>query len=554
MKKKVLAILLTAAVSVGMLAGCGSEQKEESSQAPQSSAAQASSEATSGAASSEAAEPEELTYPMDTDVTLRVYIGGGQPLSSTQTDYADVPFWQGLEKNIGIDCEWEYPVAGADATAAYNLMLTEEELPHIVIGYYTAAATMSELLADGIAINIDEYIEEYAPDYYEFIMSDETETNRLLHNVEGTIPCFIAARDSDWGCCYTGPLIRQDWLDEQGLEIPKTFSELENVLKVFKEKYNAFFVGPANRAAHAFVGAFDAFAGTTANWFVDDDGTVKLGNAQPEYKDWLTAMNKWYNEGLLDPNFATANDTYVAQMALEGKIGVSYSAISQQTKWLQEAEGAGVEADWVGFANPTNENGDILKYIQTAYTTSGSYGAYVTNACDTEEELRAAMAWLNWAYTEEGILYWNFGTEGESFEYVDGKPKFAALLTEDERGIEQALRDYTGASAMPVGVQMEYFVRAKNSDAAGDSVDRWVSNQNARAYIVPGLPLTADEKKELTDITTPMNTYIAEIALKFITGEEPLDHFDKYLETLDTMGLERANEIQNEGYQRFMGK
>ena len=45
--------------------------------------------------------------------------------------------------------------------------------------------------------------------------------------------------DGGWNDSYEGPVVRKDWLDECGLEVPKTISEFENVIRVFNEKYGA---------------------------------------------------------------------------------------------------------------------------------------------------------------------------------------------------------------------------------------------------------------------------------------------------------------------------
>jgi len=288
--------------------------------------------------------------------------------------------------------------------------------------------------------------------------------------------------------------------------------------------------------------------------YVTKDGVVAYANTEEATKNYLTALNKWYESGLMDPNFATADDAYMKQINVEEKFGIGYSAISQQTEWLNGAAAAGIGADWVGFPELAGKDG-IAHYIQTEYCAfPGSYGAYLTNACDTEEELKAAMAWVNWAYTEEGNLYWNFGIEGESYEIVDGAPQFTEKVTKDERGMTQALRDWTGASAQPVGIQMEQFVRAKNNPACGDSVDKWVSNQDGGKYYLPGLPLTADEQSAKSDIDTAVGTYVQENSIKFITGEKSFDEWDAYVADIDKMGLQESLKIANDGYARFMGK
>lgn len=543
---RALAAMLAGVLTVGLLAGCGAEEKKEESSAPA-----ASSSAPAAESSAPAEEKYEVSYPMTgfEDVELRVYIGGGQPLSSTQTDYKDVPFWAGFEERTGIKCVWEYAVAGADATAAYNLMLTEEDLPHIVIGYYTNTANQADLLADGIVFPIDEYIEEYAPDFYAFLQTEQAQTAARLFKVEGQLTSFPSFRSSAWGCTYSGPLVRQDWLDAQGLKAPTTPEEMENVLNVFKEKYNAFL---SFTSGNAFMSGWDAQAGwADMGYYIDANDEVQVGGIEDETKAYVTSLAKWYKEGLLDPNFLTADNAYFKQVAVEEKMGMVWNAISQQTEYINGAKAAGLDADWVGFENLVGKDG-IAHWIQTEYSTyTGSFGAYITNACDTEEELKAAMAWINYAYTEEGKMYWNFGIEGESYEMVDGKAAFTEKVTKDERGMTQALRDWTGASAMPVGIQLEEFVRAKNNPACGESVDKWVSNQDAAKYKVPGLPLTADEKTAKTDIDTAVNTYVKEQCLKFITGQRSLDEWDAYLGELKAMGYEDALKIARDAYARF---
>ncbi|MGI6577768.1 MAG: hypothetical protein ACOX1Q_07065 [Eubacteriales bacterium] len=41
------------------------------------------------------------------------------------------------------------------------------------------------------------------------------------------------------------------------------------------------------------------------NGFFAKDGEVKFGPYEPELLDYLTMVNKWYSEGLIDPDFAS---------------------------------------------------------------------------------------------------------------------------------------------------------------------------------------------------------------------------------------------------------
>lgn len=547
MKKKVLAALLAATMTMGLLAGCGA--KEE---APASSEAPAASEAP---ASSEAPAEEEYvpTYPYETDVTLKIWIDG-LTAPTSNADRSQVPFYQGLAEVPGFDIEWMYPAQGADGAAAYNLMMQDAELPHIVVGYHTNASHMQDVIDDGVALNVYEYLEEYAPAYWELLNSGDpyVEKNKKLLAIEdGTIPAFGSFRSTPWGCTYQGILVRQDINDELGLTAPATIAEMEEYLGVLKDKKGMFWSSGFKNMGYGLSSAFGAFSVDHGHYV--DKGVVKANVEAPGLKDMITELHDWYAKGLLDPNFATAKNDYLAQMNMEEKMGVSVNALSQQTRWRNDSEAAGKLHDWVGIPSMTNEAGDTVHYIQTEYSTyTGSFGCYITTACDTEEELKAAMAWVDWAYTEEGQMYWNFGTEGVSYEMVDGMPQFTDLLWNDERGIAQALLDYTGASGMPAGIQLEEFVRAKNSAVAGPSVDAWISNQDASDYWLPGMNYPDDVRQQNTDISTALTTYVSENLTKMIVGDISIDAWDDFIAQCKSMGLDTQTANIQAAYDEFM--
>ncbi|MEG2700922.1 MAG: ABC transporter substrate-binding protein, partial [Hungatella sp.] len=53
----------------------------------------------------------------------------------------------------------------------------------------------------------------------------------------------------------------------------------------------------------------------------------------------------------------------------------------------------------------------------------------------------------------------------------------------------------------------------------------------------------ADNVGEYSSLISDIKTYRDEMTIKFIRGTEPLDNFDKYLSTLDSMGIARLQEI-----------
>ena len=66
---------------------------------------------------------------------------------------------------------------------------------------------------------------------------------------------------------------------------------------------------------------------------------------------------------------------------------------------------------------------------------------------------------------------------------------------------------------------------------------------DAAKYVLPRITISADDTNEYSSLTSELETYRDEMIIKFIRGEESFDNFDKYLSTLDSMGVSRLQEI-----------
>ena len=66
------------------------------------------------------------------------------------------------------------------------------------------------------------------------------------------------------------------------------------------------------------------------------------------------------------------------------------------------------------------------------------------------------------------------------------------------------------------------------------------------------LQLTPEETKERSEIITEVSSYVSEMMLQFITGAKPLDQYDEYLQGLKDRSFDRAKEITQIAYDRYM--
>ena len=545
--KKVIGVVLASTLVMGLVA-CGNEPA--SNQTSESEVKTTESVVASETATQPTEEVFEVTYPIKDATPLSVWFSGG--LLFDAGDGSQIPFTQGLEKNTGVKVDWQKPIAGSNANEAYNLLLTETEMPNIIYHAITSAAG-EELINDGVIYDLTEYLPKYAPDYWEFITTHEGLMNNLK-TASGSIYAIHSLDEGDYNATFVGPVVRKDWLDECGLQVPVTLEDWENVLVAFKDKYGVALGFSVARFLNqaALASGTGAYATMNPTLYVDDNGKIQLAQVQPEWKEYMEVLNRWYEMGLIDKDSLTMDDKAVRTKVANNEIGISVTAMSQLTLFVNDAEANGSGAEWIGIEYPRTAAGEATSMIQQDVLYYNARCAVITKSC-SEEELITALQYLNYGYTEKGILYWNYGEEGVSFTLdKDGNPQWTELVTNDPDGVTAAGKKYAGSNNAGLTVQLGSYVKSINSEAAGNAVYEWIENTDAAKHIIPKTALTADESAAYSDIMTAINARVSEMCMKYITGDESLDNFDAYVAELKSMKLDEALKIQQDAYDRWL--
>lgn len=546
---RVVGLLLTASMMLGLF-GCG--QTEPSKTESSSSKVEASS---SESQTQSAEEKVAVTYPMDTDVELDVYFGSMAFRSSAYTSYEESPWHNQISEMTGITTNC---IPLVQDKAAYILMVsTEEEAADLMQCNFGEVSTYA---ADGLLLDLTDYLPEYAPNFWAYInLPENADVKKELMNDEGRfyfIPQIGEKSEENTGGCYMGPCVRQDWLDECGLKAPVTIADWENMLVTFKEKYGATLGGPYDDFTSAgLASGFGALANSSAQLVVVD-GKVVLGNALPEWRTYIETMRKWNEMGLFDADFFTGDRTVARQKAAEGKIGATFTAKSQLTALLADARETESEAKWVGVEYPRVAAGEPTSMIQAARGSFTASATFVVSSFIEEEKIPVALAWMDYFFTEEGQMFTSFGIEGETYTMVDGQPVFTELVTEDPIGITQASAKYTGNTSSMIGVYPYAKARALAGQdiAAYDAVVTWVKDSDAWDYLLPtAMSRTVDEQATYADYWGAIGTYVNENAAKFIKGEAEID-WDKFMDDLEGMGLQKVLDVNQAAYDRFLAR
>ena len=347
-----------------------------------------------------------------------------------------------------------------------------------------------------------------------------------------------------------GTMIRADWLEEVNMEIPKTPEQLYDVLVAFKEKLGVEVPfsgqwGNINRGLLTGGGLTNAYGIISAE-FYQVDGIVHYGYTEPAMKDVFAYLNKLYNEGLLDPDFATMDYTTYTNNMISGRAGLAQGAVGGQLgSFMRTATVDNSDYELVGIPTLVSTEGETPKFNCAEFAVTGSV-MVMTPQCENKE---AAAKFLNYGYTEEGGMFFNYGIEGESYTLVDGYPTYTewVMNNPDGRTMQQALAGYCRSwSTGPFVQQKEYMEQFAALPQQKEALTTWTDNESS-TYIMPLLSISADDSSEYSKIESEIKTYISEMALAYITGAKSLDSFEaEFLPTLESLGVDRMIEIKQD--------
>ncbi|MDK8189955.1 extracellular solute-binding protein [Paenibacillus sp. UMB7766-LJ446] len=492
------------------------------------------------------------TTAFNTDGRLTYWAELNGNAASIKSSFNDVPFFQEWQRRTGVNLQFIRPPAN-QAKEAINVLLTSGELPDMIeYEWSNYPGGPEKAIKDGYILRLNDIIDQHAPHLKQYL-SEHPDIDMQIRTASGSYYAFPFIQGQDKLRTYQGPIIRKDWLDELGLDVPATIDEWHTMLRAFKDKKGAdaplTFLGVPNPLFGIEGGGFIGAFGIKKGFFVED-GHIKFGAQEPEYKAFLALFREWYAEGLIDKNLAAVDSETQDTNMTTGRSGASiWNAGAGIGTWLPILQETDPHAQLVPAPYPVMNKGDRPKFGQLAPAIGSSGVAISSNSRHVEEAARM----LDYGYGPEGHLLFNFGIEGVSFEMKDGYPTYTdtILKNPDKWSPAQALAMYTRASYFGPFVQdtrymEQYYILPEQKEA----VQLW-SNTDAVLHQVPTLPKTEKESTELSVIMQEVNKVVDEMSLKIIFGMEPVDSFDMYVEQIKSLQIERAIEIQQQALERY---
>ncbi|MGE5551199.1 MAG: extracellular solute-binding protein [Bacteroidota bacterium] len=498
-------------------------------------------------------------YPLQTSGTLKYWMELHQNTALITKNFGDLPLAKELEKRTGVKVEYIHPAVASQgvgatgrATEAFNLMVASGDLPDIIEYYWRyIPGGPSAGIRNGIILNLNEPIKKWAPNLRAFLRKNP-EIDKMVKTDEGNYFCFPFIRGEGPLLSTAGLIVRKDWLNDLGLPLPTTIDEWYVMLKAFKEKKGATAPLTIQKGdlRNDFANAFGVFAPTMGNGFYVDRGKVKYGWIEPGFKNFYATMNKWFKEGLLDPNFSTVSSSTIDANITSGKSGAAHgSGGSGIGRWLPVLQKANPKADLAGTAWPAAKKGEKVAkfgYCQAIWPGEGGNAAISTKCKNVE----AAVRLLDYNYSPEGSLLMNFGIQGISYTMVNGKPTYTETIMKAPAITQEMSKYMRGHTNGPFVQDPGYIQQYYNLPQQQQAQALWMKT-DAVKYQLPPVTPTVDEVAEVGRIMSDITTYNDEMFMKFILGTEPIENFDKYVAQVKKLGIDRAIAIYQAAYDRY---
>jgi putative aldouronate transport system substrate-binding protein len=373
--------------------------------------------------------------------------------------------------------------------------------------------------------------------------------------------------------------IRQDWLDQVGLSVPTTVDEMYAVGKAFVDAGLAPMglatVVPMVNWMSDLNPIFGAHGAMPGVWVKDGENLVS-GSILPGIKDTLGVLQKWYEDKVIDQEFATINDpSQTAESIAGGRAGMFFGPGWCWAWPIQDSIANDPKAEWIFTDVPAGPNGKRGR-IGTALFPGPVYFLKGT----AREKIEAVIQYCNWIVelqdktTKNCNSYETFSFEG--YDYVIEKDEQTGLdvakpgpvggtyLTQyyvqsltssyayptmffDQNQRKLWVKDYTGDMSELTPSQRNWYLSYKENPKALSEINGYSRLVETREWEFVnqfyGLPTPGMIDKGTTLSDMELNFHIA-----VIQGSKDVSEFDAFVEEWKAQGGDQITQEVNEWF------
>ncbi len=349
--------------------------------------------------------------------------------------------------------------------------------------------------------------------------------------------------------------LRKDWMDKLGLNPPKTLDDAEYIIKQFIEK------DPGGNGEGNTIGLvcspeitsekgysymtqtdiiFANYNSYPKQWIKDKDGDIVYGSVSPESKEALAHMNKLYKEGILDKQFLLRAQNNIQELIINGQCGSFFSLWWAPNNPLIDSKKLDKDANWQPYMISTSKDGS------TSFCSQNPANKFIV--------VRKGYKHPEIVMKINSVLFDYLRCTDESLDEISKYYKDNVDPTARPLGInvdykDALIRCYENITSAlnekiePYSLQLieySYYEQCKKylEDPKNASPEDWAaytsritaSSLLADAKINRIKGVFYGETETMSKVWWKLEQLETQAYLKIITGEEPIDYFDKFVD------------------------
>ena len=495
--------------------------------------------------------------PYDDVITLTkgaTVIGAGSLTSGD--DFGNNVFTRYLENTQNIKTEVAWSVDSSTYNSKVAMCITSGSIPDILVVNRSIfnqlvendlVADLTQAYADCISPFLKEQYDSYDHNLFEQV------------TVDGKL---MGLPSPSLNNCQNVLWIRSDWLGKTGLDVPKTLEDVEKLARTFQQMK----LGGDNTVG--ITTTSDLYGGYNSSWGLDTifsyydaypgvwlekNGAPVYGSTQPEVKNALSTLRRWYAEGILDREFAVRDESARQSLIGKGQCGM-YFGVWWPSNGVADAVELDENADWIAVSAPLDGEGrlkspqnDPLQEIVVVSKNCAHPEAVIKALNAGYDVLRCNTSSTN-PYAEEAAEAYNY--------FFETSPQAWGAMTVD---IEVNYSDVVGRVAKDLNAAVEAQDPSLLTVAGYEASYEYIlydvlHPKENRVYYherlarIVGAAAASDGTLKLVPTcfygtTRTMSTLWSSLKkmendamLKIVMGEEPVDSYDKFVEKWKSAG------------------
>lgn len=390
-----------------------------------------------------------------------------------------------------------------------------------------------------------EWLYEYYPTgmkiYTEWLGEDYFANGGNLIDGKCFYTPYVEGRTISTACL----VYRKDWMENLGMTEPTTLDELHDLLYAFtyndpdgngKDDTYGIDVVYEWRGMWPIMSAFGI--STPDQYWLNEDGTVSLLGAGENYREALTVLKEWYDEGIIHPECLTDDRSMVREKWANGTVG---TMVDSQT-WFYSYRGASsiIEMAESTFGEGsvdvmsalTSEYGDGVIYAPENYPSDLGVASLLFGANATDEQVIAVLKILEGLTSDNELLTKIlYGEEGTDYTMNGEQLKVNSEMTVEDNAAKGIGFSFYGSAA--TDSYMENLTFSERDLKNIEKSNSW-----------PTMPIT-NFSCLINDAYSQYQNEVKKVVTEYYTnvllGKDNLEEgWDAYLTNLSNAGMDKV--------------